>query len=44
MKLEISVQELVNLVKEIKDRPTNILEMINVNVQKEVGWNGDQTE
>ncbi len=37
MELKISVPELVNLFKEIQERPQRIFEMVSMNVQKEVG-------
>ncbi len=37
MELKISVPELVNLIKEIQEKPSLIFEMVSMNVQKEVG-------
>lgn len=37
MELKFSVPELVNLIKEIQEKPSRIFEMVSMNVQKEVG-------
>lgn len=37
MELKFSVPELVNLIKEIQEKPSRIFEMMSMNVQKEVG-------
>jgi len=37
VELKISVPELVNLIKEIQEKPSRIFEMVSMNVQKEVG-------
>jgi putative transposase len=37
MELKISVPELVNLFKEIQEKPSRLFEMVSMNVQKEVG-------
>ena len=37
MEIKISVPEVVNLIKELQDRPSRIFEMATMNVQKDVG-------